>query len=129
MTTSASRLIEPGFWTQTLEDRMAEFAIIREVDAVLPFEVPNTLEGDTFETGLALPRFDEVVHVSKRPTGLLRQGATSVFDLPMEMLDFFGGFMNMDNPRHAHQRRIVASFTPTELQKVFTPRSRRSAPK
>jgi cytochrome P450 len=38
----------------------------------------------------------------------------------MEMLEFFGGFINMDNPRHAHQRRIVAhTFTPIELQGVL----------
>ncbi len=38
----------------------------------------------------------------------------------MEMLEFFGGFINMDNPRHAHQRRIVAkAFTPTELAGVL----------
>ncbi len=30
----------------------------------------------------------------------------------MEMLEFFGGFINMDNPRHAHQRRIVAKRSP-----------------
>ena len=122
MNTSASRLIEPSFWTQTLEDRMTEFADIRELGAVLPIEVPNTLDGDTTETNYALPRFDEVVHVSKHPDQFCSgKGATSVFDLPMEMLEFFGGFINMDNPRHAHQRRIIAySFTPTELQKVFT---------
>ena len=114
MTTSANRLIEPSFWTQTLEDRMAEFAEIRELGAVLPIEVVNPLAGDVAETIYALPRYDEVVHVSKHPDLFCSgRGATSVFDMPMEMLEFFGGFINMDNPRHAHQRRIVAySFTP-----------------
>jgi cytochrome P450 len=38
----------------------------------------------------------------------------------MEMLEFFGSFINMDNPRHAKQRRIVAySFTPSQLQGVL----------
>ena len=67
MTATASRLIEPTFWTQTLEDRMAEFAEIRELGAVLPIEVVNPMAGDTAETIYALPRFDEVVHVSKHP--------------------------------------------------------------
>jgi len=123
MTASAARLIEPTFWTQTLEDRMAEFAQIRELGAVLPIEVTNPLaDGAVAETIYALPRFDEVVQVSKNPDQFCSgKGATSVFDLPMEMLEFFGGFINMDNPRHAHQRRIVAySFTPIELQSVLT---------
>lgn len=121
MTPSAARLIEPSFWTQTLEDRMAEFAQIRELGAVLPIEVVNPLAGDVAETFYALPRFDEVVQVSKNPDKFCSgRGATSVFDLPMEMLEFFGGFINMDNPRHANQRRIVAySFTPVELQGVL----------
>ena len=121
MIPSAARLIEPSFWTQTLEDRMAEFAQIRELGAVLPIEVVNPLAGDVAETFYALPRFDEVVQVSKNPDKFCSgRGATSVFDLPMEMLEFFGGFINMDNPRHANQRRIVAySFTPLELQGVL----------
>ena len=121
MSPSASRLIEPSFWTAPLGDRMAEFAEIRELGTVLPIEVVNPMAGDAVETIYALPRYDEVVQASKRPDEFCSgRGATSVFDMPMEMLEFFGGFINMDNPRHAHQRRIVAhSFTPTELQGVL----------
>ena len=49
MTASASRLIEPSFWTQTLEDRMSEFAEIRELGAALPIEVTNALAGENAE--------------------------------------------------------------------------------
>ncbi len=120
MTTSASRLIEPMFWTQTLEERMAEFAEIRELGAVLPVEVHNAMT-DATEQFHALTRYDEIVEVSKRPDDFCSgKGAVSVFDMPMEMLEFFGSFINMDNPRHAKQRRIVAhSFTPTQLQGVL----------
>ena len=31
MNASAARLIEPSFWTQTLEDRMVEFAAVRNI--------------------------------------------------------------------------------------------------
>jgi len=41
-------------------------------------------------------------------------------DMPAEALDFFGSFINMDDPRHARQRGIVArSFTPRQLQAVL----------
>lgn len=99
---------------------MAEFAEIRELGAFLPIEVENALIGAN-ETFYAIPRFDEVVAVSKTPDDFCSsRGATSVFDLPTEMLEYFTGFINMDNPRHAHQRRIVAkTFTPTELAGVI----------
>ncbi len=120
MTADPARIIDPLFWHQPLEDRMAEFAEIRELGAFLPVEVENPLIGAA-ETFYAITRFDEVVAVSKHPDDFCSsRGATSIFDLPTEMLEYFTGFINMDNPRHAHQRRIVAkTFTPTELTGVI----------
>jgi cytochrome P450 len=44
----------------------------------------------------------------------------SIPDMPPEALDFFGSFINMDDPRHARQRGIVArSFGPRQLQGVL----------
>ena len=99
---------------------MAQFAEIREQGAILPIQVENVLS-ETIETVHAVTRYDEVVQISKHPEDFCSgRGATSLFDLPIEMLEFFGGFINMDNPRHAHQRRIVAkAFTPTELAGVL----------
>ncbi|MFZ8998286.1 MAG: cytochrome P450 [Ilumatobacteraceae bacterium] len=116
----ADRLADPTFWHQPLDDRMTEFAEIRELGAILPVTVENPLAG-AIEQVHAVTRYDEVVHISKHPDDFCSgRGATSLFDLPLEMLEFFGGFINMDNPRHAHQRRIVAkTFTPTELAGVL----------
>jgi methyl-branched lipid omega-hydroxylase len=122
MTASPSLLIDPLFWRQPLAQRMEQMAEIREQGPVLKVRVQGeTAMGSFDETMHALTRHEEVVQVSKRPDEFCSgRGATSLFDLPMEMLEFFGGFINMDNPRHAHQRRIVAhSFTPTELQSVL----------
>ena len=120
MPTSPSRLADPTFWHQSLDARMTQFAEIRELGAIVPFEADNPLAGTT-DVIHAVTRYDEVVHVSKHPDDFCSgRGATSLFDLPMEMLEFFGGFINMDNPRHAHQRRVVAkAFTPTELAGVL----------
>ena len=120
MSTSPNQLIEPSFWRQPLADRMAQFADLREQGSILPVEVHNPLTEST-EVFHALTRYDEVVQVSKRPDEFCSgKGAISIFDMPMEMLEFFGSFINMDNPRHANQRRIVAySFTPNELQSVL----------
>ena len=120
MSISPNQLIEPTFWRQPLADRMAQFADLREQGSILPVEVHNPMSEST-EVFHALTRYDEVVEVSKRPEEFCSgKGAVSIFDMPMEMLEFFGSFINMDNPRHANQRRIVAhSFTPTQLQGVL----------
>jgi cytochrome P450 len=120
MTVSPHQLIEPSFWRQPLANRMSQFADLREQGSILPIEVHNPMTEST-EVFHALTRYDEVVQVSKRPDEFCSgKGAISIFDMPMEMLEFFGSFINMDNPRHANQRRIVAySFTPSELQSVL----------
>ena len=120
MTVTPDLLLQPSFWRLPLAERMAGFAELREIGPVLPVEVHNPMT-ETTEVFHALTRYDEIVEVSKRPDDFCSgKGAVSIFDMPMEMLEFFGSFINMDNPRHAKQRRIVAhSFTPTQLQGVL----------
>ena len=120
MPTSPDRLVEATYWHQPMQDRMTQFAEIREQGAIIPLTVENPFAA-TMDTFHAVTRYDELVEISKRPDDFCSgRGATAIFDLPMEMLEFFGGFINMDNPRHAHQRRIVAkAFTPTELAGVL----------
>ncbi|MEL6893095.1 MAG: cytochrome P450 [Actinomycetota bacterium] len=114
------RLTESSFWTQPLNDRMAEMIAIREA---APFtEVPFHNEfTDEEERFFAATRHDEVVAISKdAKTFSSASGAISIVDLPPDALEFFGSFINMDNPRHQRQRAIVArSFTPTELATVL----------
>jgi len=120
VTTTPSPLIEPGFWHQPLADRMATFAELREQG---PFHAatwhnPQTEEDETF---YAVTRYDELVEISRRPADFCSgKGAVSIPDMPTEALDFFGSFINMDDPRHARQRGIVArSFTPRQLAGVL----------
>ena len=120
MSADAQRLIDPTFWKLPLEQRMLEFAGIREGERFPRVEFTNELTGE--EDGVfAVTRFDDVVDISKRPEEFCSgKGAVSIVDMSEEMLEFFGSFINMDNPRHAHQRRIVAhSFTPNQLQGVL----------
>ena len=68
-----------------------------------------------------MPRYAEVVEISRRPQDFCSgKGAVSIVDMPPEFLEFFGSFINMDDPRHARQRGIVSrSFTPRKLQGVL----------
>ena len=117
---TADRLIDSAFWQLPLDDRMAEFAVLREQGAFLPIEFLNTMTGET-ERFEAVTRYAEVMEISRRPHDFCSgQGAVSIPDMPPEALEFFGSFINMDDPRHARQRGIVArSFTPKQLQGVL----------
>jgi cytochrome P450 len=117
---TATRLIDPDFWRQPLEARMAEFVPIREEGPFASVSFENLMSGET-EHFFAATRYADVVEISKRPKEFCSgKGAVSIPDMPAEALDFFGSFINMDDPRHARQRGIVArSFTPRQLQNVL----------
>lgn len=114
------RLIDPEFWRQPLHARMEEFIEIREAGPFAPSSFENPMSGET-EHFFAATRYADVVEISKRPKEFCSgKGAVAIPDLPEEALDFFGSFINMDDPRHARQRGIVArSFTPRQLQDVL----------
>jgi cytochrome P450 len=115
-----SPLASPELWKLPLNERMAVFAELREEGPfhAVEFENPMTQSVERF---YAVTRFDEVMEISRRPKDFCSgRGAVSIPDMPTEALDFFGSFINMDDPRHARQRGIVArSFTPKQLQGVL----------
>lgn len=118
--TASSPVLEPGFWSQPLNDRMAVFAEMREVSPFhsTTFTMPMTGETESFSLVL---RMAELLEISRRPADFCSgKGAVSIPDMPEFAMDFFGSFINMDDPRHARQRGIVArSFTPKQLQGVL----------
>ncbi|QGG94439.1 cytochrome P450 [Actinomarinicola tropica] len=118
MSTSPS-LTEPTFWRLPLEERMALFAELREQGAFIPYSL--TMPDGTPLDFHAVTRYAEIVEISRHPQDWCSgQGAVSIPDLPAEALEYFGSFINMDDPRHARQRGIVArSFTPRQLQGVL----------
>src|SRR3954449_10999477 len=115
-----AELIDPHFWRMPLEDRMARFAELREISPFLRASFENPMSGLT-ETFWVTTRYADVVEISRRPEDFCSgKGAVSIPDMPAEALEFFGSFINMDDPRHARQRGIVArSFTPRQLQNVL----------
>jgi len=116
----SQRLVEPSFWKQPLDDRMSETIAIREAGPFAEVSFHNEMIDQT-ERFFVATRFDDVVAISKNAKDFSSaQGAISIADLPPEALEFFGSFINMDNPRHQRQRAIVAkTFTPTDLANVL----------
>ena len=67
-----------------------------------------------------MTRYADISEASRHPEIFQSgRGATSIVDMPAEMLDFFGSMINMDNPRHARLRRIVsAAFNPRMIKSI-----------
>jgi methyl-branched lipid omega-hydroxylase len=120
MAASSLTLVDAEFWRQPLRHRMAHFAELREQGPFVPFTYENPMLGMD-ETFWAVTRYHEVVEISRRAQDFCSgKGAVSIPDMPEQALEFFGSFINMDDPRHARQRGIVArSFTPRQLQGVL----------
>ena len=118
--TPSEQLVDPEFWRQPLADRMATIAEWREEMTFVPVDFENPMSGEVERFRTAI-RYDPIVEISRRPEDFCSgKGAVSIPDMPAELLDFFGSFINMDDPRHARQRGIVArSFTPRRLQGVL----------
>ena len=114
------QLVDPSFWRLPLEERMAQFAELREVAPFLPAKFVNPMIG--YEESFSVTtRYAEVIEISRRPQDFCSgRGAVAIPDMPADAMEFFGSFIAMDDPRHARQRGIVArSFTPKQLQRVL----------
>jgi cytochrome P450 len=104
-------------WEGPIEARYEAFARLRAERPIVFFEEPDP-ESDMFDRGpgfWSLTRHRDVVEASRRADLFCSGQGTNILDIPEELRDFIGSIINMDDPRHARMRRIVA--------KVFTPRS------
>jgi cytochrome P450 len=115
-------LSTPEFWTASPEVREGGFATLRREDPIRFFKefMPPEIPLEPGPGYWAITKHAHILEASRNP-GIYSsaRGATSIPDLPPEMLEFFGGLINMDDPRHGAQRRIVSrGFTPRALSRV-----------
>jgi cytochrome P450 len=114
------------FWARPWEEREGAFSLLRrerpmahfgdpEIPPELAFMVPNKGKGY-----YALTKHAHISEASRHPEIYQSaQGATSMIDMPQEMLEFFGSMINLDNPRHARLRRIVSqAFNPRMIKSI-----------
>jgi cytochrome P450 len=110
------------FWAEPLELREGAFETLRREDPVRFFHEVQ-YDRSPLPPGpgdWSLTKHAHVLEASRNP-GIYSsaRGATSIPDLPEPMLEFFGGMINMDDPRHGRQRRIVSrGFTPRALARI-----------
>jgi cytochrome P450 len=123
-------LADPAFWLRPPEEREGAFATLRTVRPI-PFFKERDVPDVPIPAGpgyWSLTRHADVLEASRRADVYCSgRGATSIADLPTELNEFFGGMINMDDPRHGHQRRIVSrGFTPRALAKLEADVQRRA---
>jgi cytochrome P450 len=123
-------LSDREFWLRSLEEREGGFATLR-AERPVPFykeqEIPN-LPIPVGSGYWSLTRHADVLEASRNPEIYCSgKGATSIQDLPEQFNEFFGGLINMDDPRHGRQRRIVSrGFTPRALGQLEASVARRA---
>lgn len=113
-----------GFWSSSREEREGVFAQLRADDNLF-FSEERGLEVDgemVLPPGpgfYSLVRHEDVVEASKQPALFCSGEGSNIADLPVEMREFFGSMISMDDPRHARLRRIVSKgFTPRMVERL-----------
>jgi cytochrome P450 len=115
-------LSDLAFWARPPRERDAALAAVRR-ELVLPFYAEPVPDQGWIEAGpgyWAVLRHADIETVSRQPEVFSSAaGATNIFDLPVEFLEYFGSMINMDAPRHLRLRRIVArAFSPRMVAQV-----------
>jgi cytochrome P450 len=118
-------LSDIGFWERPPDEREGAFQLLRRERPLAFFKEPPVLpelslfvpEGPGYR---AVTRHADIAHVSRHPEIYQSgKGATSIPDMPEELLEYFGSMVNTDNPRHAQLRRIVsAAFSPRMIKSI-----------
>jgi cytochrome P450 len=110
-----------AFWGQPPAWREAAFAVLRAQPQPVFFAEPKTpiAFGPPGRGYYAFVRHTDVIGASRHPEVFCSgQGAINIIDLPTEFSEYYGSMINMDDPRHARLRRIVArAFTQRMVRK------------
>ncbi|HEV7933627.1 MAG TPA: cytochrome P450 [Actinomadura sp.] len=112
-------LTDWGFWERPLTERHEAFKALRERPDLAFFEEPDIAVVPQGPGYYALVNHADVVEASRRPADFCSgQGAINIPNMPVDMNEYFGSMISMDDPRHAHIRRIVSrAFSPRMIQR------------
>jgi len=117
-------LNDMAFWMRPYAEREGAFLTLRNERPIAYFPEPDVAESPIpLPVGngyYAITRHADVSEISRKPELFCSsKGATSVLDLPEEMVEYFSGMINTDNPRHARLRRIVSNaFNPRMIKSI-----------
>lgn len=111
-------LSDPEFWAKPRDWRFSAFKTLRDESPFHFFE-ERLIEDSPIPPGRgyrALVRHDDIWHVSRNAAQFCSGEGSNIGDLPVEINEFFGSMINMDDPKHFRLRSIVSrGFTPKEI--------------
>ncbi|MEN9803258.1 MAG: hypothetical protein RIS41_105 [Actinomycetota bacterium] len=114
-------LSDPDFWTKDRAFREGAFKTLRD-ESPFQFFAERVIEDAPFPPGpgyRAVTRHDDIWQISRNPQLFCSGKGSNIGDLPVEMNEFFGSMINMDDPKHFRLRNIVSrGFTPKEITRV-----------
>jgi cytochrome P450 len=109
------------FWAGDRDVREGAFRTLRDTPG-LRFFAERAFEGSPIPPGpgyWALVRHEDVWTASRNPELFCSGQGSNIGDLSVELNEFFGSMINMDDPKHYRLRSIVAKgFTPKEVARV-----------
>jgi cytochrome P450 len=114
-------LSDPEFWIAPRDIREGAFRTLRD-EQPISWHEEWEFPGSPFPQGpgyWSLVRHEDVWHVSRNPEIFQSGRGVNIGDLPLEISEFFGSMIAMDDPRHFRLRSIVSKgFTPKEIGRV-----------
>ena len=114
-------LSDPEFWTQPREYREGAFKTLRDQQPMSFWEEFDFIDAQ-FPRGAgywSVVNHEDVWQVSRNPQTFISGRGVNIGDMPIEIGEFFGSMINMDDPRHFRLRSIVSKgFTPKEVARV-----------
>ena len=111
------------FWGLPPEVREGAFKTLRRERPIPYFDLPEvTLPGTEDQEGgyYILTKYRDIVDASRQPELFCSgKGISSAFDMPMEMREYFGSMIEMDDPKHKRLRDIVSkAFTVRQVRQI-----------
>ena len=112
-------MLDIEWWTHGSGARAEAWRLLRD-EAPVSFSPEAEIEGFPPGPGFwSITRHADVVHVSRHPELFCSGQGTNIPDLPVEIAEFFGSMINMDDPKHTRLRRIVnRAFTPRMVSRI-----------
>ena len=114
-------LSNPEFWSAPRDVREGTFWKLRQ-QPQLHYSTEWEFPDSPFPVGpgyWSLVSHQDVWFASRNPQLFISGQGSNIPDLPMEMAEFFGSMIAMDDPRHFRLRSIVSKgFTPKEINRI-----------
>src|SRR4051794_8881592 len=109
-----------SFWAKTAEEREETFKVLRR-ERPISWHAP--LEGALMppqNEGVWVVTTHELIsEVSKNPEIFCSGMGVQFEEIPAEINEIGGSFLNMDEPRHSALRKLVSlAFTPRQVAKI-----------